>query len=94
LLPQEGRNSSVTKGKNLFIRQFASLLGIQVAGKREQPNIGAEMKRIKKVNVGNGLSRSGSRLQKGTEMAPAPNGITGPSETPRINPDQSCTLIP
>lgn len=35
-----------------------------------------------------------SCLQKGTETALLPNGITEPSETHRINPYQSCTLMP
>lgn len=51
------------------------------------------MERIKKSNAGNELSRSGKCLQKETELAPPSSEITGPSETQRINPDYSCTLI-
>lgn len=80
--------------KNLFIRQLTLLLGFGVADNREQPNWGAGTKGIKKLNIGNRLSRAGSCLQKGTEMAPPPSGTTGPSEILRINPEHSCTLIP
>lgn len=52
---------------------------------------GRGMKRIKKGQGREQTKQICSCLQKGTALFP--NGITGPSETHRVNPHQSCTLI-